>query len=547
MPEQNMPNNARKIAGNFANRFLILVFWAGVCTQPAVVTAETIAEFDTTRLVMVDSLTAAGDFARPQICPADSTWIAYEIHTEQTIQLIIHNLVSGERRSLDPAQRVGDENSSDSLSTRMNYDLAWRPIRFKSECWAAYVSEVGGIQDIYLYNVGSGRSYCLLCPDENADVKTAQIRGAPVWSPDGKCLAYAAGLDGDPDIYLIRGMDRIMEGAAESEITVSPQILIADEGSQFGAAWCPVVGSGFLAYNEQEKQDAKLRIKVLDLLTGEISQLSQIDSAADCFAPTWNIGGNRIAYYLTGPGDGMITRFSGPEDGEIGVGLASVYFLGDSLVLSPQTGGSPAGQKILETVPDYDRLSGPSWLPGGRYLAVNTRHESKPTRLQVISVEDWIAGESEFDYWLRGFGGDRFGSMRDLNVVNRNVSFSYEKSARKYLMAGQIVPSIKLVLIPENIEVSDSRRLWWNNYAENQPAGPGFLAKLGHFLWSPFVGPDLGINRGFVPVAGGVVLLALLIGDKDSSSPSPSPRDWTPPEFPDIRKAGPGIRLRFGI
>jgi hypothetical protein len=511
------------------------------------VIAETIAEFDTTKTLIVDSLTGVGEIARPQICPADSSWIAYEIHDERTIRLIIQNKVSGEKRRIDPSIPMGGERPSDSLSTRMNYDLAWRPGIFKSERWAVYVSDSGGVQDIFLYEVSSGRSYCLLCSGGNRETETTLICGAPIWSPDGKCLTYAAEIKGDIDIYVIRGMDGIIERRARSEAPISPSPLITGEGSQFGAAWCPVPGSGYLAYTEQEKSGERLRIKIRDILTGKTFQFSTIDSAADYFAPTWNAGGTRIAYYRSRGNEGPITRFGGPGDGHIGVGLASVHLLDDSLVISPNYGGSPAGEEIVEVIPNYDRLLGPAWLPGGKYLVVNTYDDPKPTRLRVISIDDWVAGEVGYDYWLRGFVGDRFDFPRDLNIVERNISFSYGRAAKKFLLTGQMVPNLKLVLIPEYIDVSNSRRTWWAGYVGNEQSGPGFLAKVGNFLWSPIAGPDIGVNRGFVPVIGGVALLVLLISHEDGAGPSPSVRDWTPPDFPDAGKARPVFRIAFRI
>ena len=509
--------------------------------------AENIAEFDSTKILIVDSLTGAGDIARPQICPADSNWIAYEIHDERTIRLIVQNVASGERRRIDPSIPTGKESPDDSLSARMNYDLAWRPVLFRGERWAAYVSDSNGIQDIYLYEVSSGRSYCLLCPERNLEADTSLICGAPVWLPDGKCLAYAAELKGDIDIYVIRGMDGIIERRAQSDAPASPSPLITGEGSQFGAAWCPVPGSGYLAYTEQEKSGERLKIKIRDILTGKTFRFSTFDSTADYFSPTWNAGGTRIAYYRSRGNDWPITRFDGPEGGHIGVGLASVHILGDSLVVSPDYGGSPAGEEIVEMIPNHDRMLGPAWLPGGKYLVVTTYDEPKPTRLRVVSIDDWAAGETDSDYWLRGFGGDRYDFPYDLNIVNRNISFSYGRATKKFLLSGQMVPSLKLVLIPENIDIPKSRRSWWAGYVENEQAGPGFLTKVGDFLWSPIAGPDIGVNKGFVPIIGGVALLVLLISQEEGPGPSPSVRDWTPPDFPNAGKVRPVFRIEFRI
>jgi hypothetical protein len=535
----------RMFAGDNMRYFVLITVIIGWVLLSGDAEAETVAEFDSTRLIIIDSMVITGEIARPQICPVDSNWITYEVHLIETVQLVIYNLTSGEKRQIDPSSGDEDTVQKDSLGIRMNRDLAWRPVPMADKLWAAYVSDSSGIQEIFLSEILSGRNYRLPGLDLTDDDQAISILGTPSWSPDGKCLTYSAAIDGDADIYIVRGMDEFLNNP-EEHITLQQAPLISGKGNQFGAVWCPVPGSGYLAYTEQWKGGSKFRIKVFDPLTSKTFELSELDTTIDCLAPTWNAGGNRIAYYRYGIEDGPISRFSGPEDGKLEIGVATVTIMGDSIILTPQYGGSPGKKRGIEVAPNYDRLLGPAWVPGGRHLVVTTYEEERPTRLRVMSLNEWERGETEYDYWLRGFGGDNFEFPRDLNIANRNISFTFGQAPRKYLMAGHMIPSIQLVLIPEYIEVAKNRQAWWRNYAGGGGTEDGLLKKIGDFLWSPIVGPDLGINRGIVPVAGGLVLLIHLMGGGDDEGTT-VPRDWTPPEFPDAGKTGAGFKVIIGF
>jgi hypothetical protein len=508
--------------------------------------AEIAAKFDSNRLIIVDSLLTSGVIARPQICPADSSWIAYEIYRGDSADLVIHNSITGVHRLIDPTAWFVGPVEYDSTNTRVFRDLSWRPTASGNKLWAAFVSDSNHIQDIYLYEVSSDQSYRIPRMDTAIGGKEYKILGAPSWSPDGECLTFSAGVDGNADINIIYGMSKVLEGPDQEDLTWQHESLIVGEGDQFGVIWCPAPGSGFLAYTDQAKDNGRLRIKVFDLLTSKTFELSGIETTTDYFAPAWNAGGNRIAYYRHRGEDGSLSRFSGPDSGRLELGIATVRLSRDSIILSPIRTGEMQIEKTLDVAPNLDRLLGPAWLPGGRHLVFASFSEPEQYQLHVLSLPEWESGEKESDYWHRGFGCSRFNYPRDVNIVNRNISFTYEKGLRKYLLQGQVAPSIKLVMQPDYLDVRDNRRDWWGDYSRGKEKSVGLLTKIGNFLWSPIIGPDIGINRGVVPVAGGVVLLAVLIGS-DSGPDTPVSRDWTPPEFPRAGKINTGINIRIGF
>jgi len=504
--------------------------------------AETVVEFNRDRLVVIDSLSDSGIIARPLICPVDSNYIAYEIHRGQSIDLFLYNLIAGERRRID--QTFGKEGEiiidPDSV---INRDFAWRPVRSDKCLWGAYVSNRNGKSELFLFDAYSEISYRLVAFDTLSSDKDFEIAGLPSWSPDGRCLAYTVVSAEDHDIHIYCSMRRILENIDQKSFSRLPDVAIADSGDQFGPAWCPVPSSGYLAYTELKDIQSRLRIRVFDLLSGKSYSMTGADPALDYFAPSWNAGGKRLAYYIIDNDSAHFSRYSGPEDHRLKIGVSSISILNGTPVITPLRGGAGKSETIVDIIPDFDRFSAPVWLPGGQHLGVSVYGDLRSGRLRSLSLPEWEAGETESDYWLRGFGDDRYDFPRDLNVVRRSFSFTFRKPTGQYLLSGRMLPSIKLVMVPDNIEIARNRAVWWDNYSGGGEGG-GFLAKIGNFLWSPIAGPDLGINRGIVPVAGGIILLMAVLGGDDDSGPAP-PRDWTPPQFPDEKR--PGISFKIGL
>ena len=181
--------------------------------------AETIAEFDPNRFVIVDSLAAKGEIARPQLCPVDSTWLAYEIHRDGRVQLVVYNIDNGQYRLVNPAPVHDSIAIAQSFSFGVNRDFAWRPVPSEDRLWAAYVSEGSGVERIFLYDVLSNRSFHLVQKDAADSGEVFEIWGVPDWSPDGKCLTYSAKVGDDADIYIIRAIDEILKNPEKKDIT----------------------------------------------------------------------------------------------------------------------------------------------------------------------------------------------------------------------------------------------------------------------------------------------------------------------------------------
>ena len=509
--------------------------------------AETIAEFDPNRFVVVDSLAAEGEIARPQLCPVDSTWLAYEIHRDGRVQLVVYNIATGQYRLVNPAPINDSIAINQSLASGINRDLAWRPVPSEGRLWAAYVSDSSGTDRIYLYDVLSGNSFGLIQKEIADSGAIFEIWGVPDWSPDGKCLTYAAKVGNDADVYILCDMDGILGNLRKMNIDREGLPLIKGVGNQFGAIWCPVQGTGYLAFTEQGGENPGFRIKVFDILTSKTFGLVETDTTLDYFSPTWNAGGNRISFYRYDRTDGPLTRYNDQLEAKFEVGVATVSILQDSLILMPECGGNQGKVCITEVAPNFDKFLGPAWMSGGRLLALARYDEVRLSRLSILSLTDWEEGEMESDYWLRGFGGDMFDSPRDFNIVNRNISFSYESDARKYLVTGQVAPSLRLVQIPEYLEIGDNRLQWWAAYSsESESGGGSLLTRVGNFLWAPIAGPDIGINKRIVPIAGGAVLLAVLLGGGDDGSAT-NPRDWTLPQFPKTTGRLPGFQINMGF
>jgi hypothetical protein len=181
-------------------------------------------------------------------------------------------------------------------------------------------------------------------------------------------------------------------------------------------------------------------------------------------------------------------------------------------------------------------------------LLVSAYGEPQATRLGIISLPDKNPEDETAEYWFRMMGSGKYTFGRDVSVLNRNLAFRFGSMSRSYLLAGQLVPDLAFIAAPNSLEASESRRIWWDNYALGRVQSPGTLAKIADFLWAPIAGPDIGINKRIVTIVGGAVLLAVVAGGSgDDDGGGTDERDWRPPEFPDQTPKPAGFRMTIGF
>jgi Tol biopolymer transport system component len=498
-------------------------------------------------IAIADSKEASGAIVNPKICPADSNLISYEVHGPGEIQLIIYNIQTKNKDTIDPAlaSNMADENTI--ASAAVNSDLAWCPIRpSNGNIWAAFISKATGSGELYLYEVNSKRYYQMI---RTSDTLSSISRSAnePSWSSDGSCLTYTLSSGGNPDIYFMCNMENVMKELQKKEIAGTHRPLIYGEGEQFGAVWSPIPQTGILAYTCQNPNTYKYEIKVLDIIKNRTYNFLEIDSTLDYFAPSWSPDGHRLAYYLF---EGRRTKEDKLTAGDkFGLGLAIItqYSEGDSIVITPQKGGTKGRPKIIDVAPNMDAFIKPAWSPDGKELIVPTYNEQNHNPMKTISIRSWEDGNRQSE-WLFSIDGAEFAEFpRDINTIGRNIAFSYASGGnqKRYLLYGHLKSEIGWDSLTP-LAFNNERTQEWDDIRKDKTCG--WFCDIKRFLWKPVVGRDIGINKGIAVFAGlGFAIYAIVNTPPEPPGP-PKPTDWGTPGFPNkINAANFHIKVGVGL
>jgi hypothetical protein len=498
--------------------------------------------------VLADSLAQPGIFARPQICPEDSSYIAYELHTDSAVKLFLYNARTGTSRQIIPtiplipsADSTADSSAMPPVSCGQ---LAWNPVAVDGEFWAAYVARIGDRSDIYLYEARRARSRLLWRSVETAD-GIVNAWGDPQWSPDGLCLAFTVVTGADSDIRELCDLGNRLKGSPDDISSQDFHSLVTGSGRQFDPVWCPVAGSGLVAYTEQDGIDGRFHIKIYDIYRNRSYGMIAEDTARDYFGPSWGMGGRRLAYLYHRNIFRLLNDSLDPGMAQCVFGAASVDLLGDSVLMRPILIDTIRADRI-SVVPNSDVFSGMEWLPGGRNLIITTENERGQYRIRTISFPEMFPRENRTDFGERGFGGKRLPYPRDIDVQNRNIAFVFNRPTDSRLLIGTLEPNLAFVSSIDGLTINPARQIWWDSYARQVEARESFASRVWNFLWSPIGGQDIGINRPIVPIAGGIVALAVIAGGNGGGRATQQGRDWTPPDFP-AKLNRPGIHIRVGL
>ena len=262
--------------------------------------------------------TGAGEVSEPAWSP-DGRRIAYAAWTNSADRGVTADIWTVNADGSDGRQ-ITDDTERDWLP-------AWSP----DGAWIAFTSretpatpqpaglglpEAGGAPDAASTAAGDWAIY-IVRPDgtDRHRLTTGGESMAPVWSPDGRKLAYHGTRDGNLDLFVAAA-----DGTAEARVTDDP-------GADWSPAWSPD-GTKLLFTSDRSGNDD---VWVVAATGGSATRLTE-NPAADQ-VPVWSPDGKRIAFVSDRSGDvevwsmgsdGLdprnLTRSPGSDDGRWSVG-----------------------------------------------------------------------------------------------------------------------------------------------------------------------------------------------------------------------------------
>jgi Tol biopolymer transport system component len=256
----------------------------------------------------------------------------------------------------------------------------------------AFLSYWDGNPDIYVLDMGRRTQHNLT--ENNA------VNGLFAFSPDGARIAFESNKDGNTELYMMRmkcpGVFDLCSGGIRQ--------LTDDETDSRNPVWSPD-GRQIAYVYDVSFDDSNNDIYVLDIESGEAFNLSI--SPANDESPAWSPDGSQIAFrsdtsmfheyeiyvanqdgsqlrHLTEPGV-FVSEFSWSPDGQhMVVIIYDRYSSNEELALVAADGGN------LQILTDNlaDRLLNPTWSLDSTRLAFITYAYEIPNELRILHIND---------------------------------------------------------------------------------------------------------------------------------------------------------------
>ena len=297
-----------------------------------------------------------------------------------------------------------------------------------------------GKQVVFVTNI-SGRNNLWLVPAEGGWPSqltvSDQRHAAPVWSPDGKWIAFNQDKDGDEQWDLLLASPQTGE---VTNLTNTPDI------DEEGQAWSP--NSRYLAFMAKPRSSSTYEIEIMDVLTKRSRALTK-ETAKDQgnFGPLWSRDGKRIAY---------TREQADARDSNVFVAEVAT---GNSVLLTPHRG------ELL--------YSATAFSPDGRYLLItsNANGYDNAGLLEIATKKiDWLT-DDKWSVQSGSFSPDGQRLTLVLNIDGNAQIVAYDIESRQKttlsLPAGLNLPAGGVTAFSP-----DNRRLL---YSHNGPTAPNDL------------------------------------------------------------------------
>jgi TolB protein len=231
------------------------------------------------------------------------------------------------------------------ISRGFRFNLSWGgiPVWSPDGRYMAYVTGNRANQDIFVMDANGSHTHNLT-PDSPHDM-------SPTWSPDSRRIAFESLRDGNWEIYTAAICD---------DCELHPRNLTHNAAIDSSPAWSPD-GSKIALLSTRSGES---EIYVMDADGGNIHQLTR-SSLTDLEAPVWSPDGKHIAF---------TSQRSGNWD---------IYVMDATCGNLPKCSTNPV--RNLSQHPAQDMS--PAWSPNGRWIAFTSRRDNN-AEVYLANVED---------------------------------------------------------------------------------------------------------------------------------------------------------------
>jgi len=473
--------------------------------------------------------TLRGEIVYPQVCPHDENLISFELRSSDGYRLFLYDMRYERLRELAPLKEEAEseiEFDLDAFGQDFKFYAAefdWMPVRSADGDYVcAFSYSPGGTEtDIYLYFYNADKYVKMTDKDiESTNYKDSH----PVWSPNGRHIAFESDRTGNGDLFLLTRVDLFLKDQAKYPAGLY-QLPGNPEYPDFGLTWNPNEASGLVAFTTKipvgitRKNFYKIRIWSL-----ADSQYVDVNPAMeeDNFQPSWDpYYGNMVAYFV-GTYQRDLALRGKDTDKKLKINVRRVF---QNIRLTPSDSAVSTLGSLGGNV-SYDGRNGPVWLKNSDFLLFSRISSKGEYPLFYGDVKIWADDAGRYMGDLSSSAG--YTAAEHVTLTGNRVVFKQQEGNRHYIIVSDLDGDY--AYLPEKPEY---KMLGHNRYAD-------FLESTGPIppksIWTkavdPVGGADFVINRPVVAVGAGALIFLLTSGGGDDGPPERPTFNWNPPAPP---------------